>query len=207
MNKEKFNAFWGTGDKLEFSTTAFSSHMPMFQDKLGANVNLVADFNFKDIKVRIGKDDADLSVDYTMGIDVSTLDVNGTKSASRFYDEIKMTTTANARAEDDVVYFSLLSNKVDEETTIGKKTQPISSDLSLSEGEYREFITTFGLYMNYLRKYLNNVYFKKGIRFPYNPKEIYTTLDFHPGSAHIFLDVAEEASTFFKKQYWDEKAK
>lgn len=61
--------------------------------------------------------------------------------------------------------------------------------------------------MNYLRKYLNNVYFKKGIKFPYNPEEIYTTIDFQPGSAHIFLDVAEEASKFFKMQYWDENAR
>lgn len=30
MNKNLFNDFWGTGDKLDFSTTSFSSHMPMF---------------------------------------------------------------------------------------------------------------------------------------------------------------------------------
>lgn len=119
MNKEKFNAFWGTGDKLEFSTTSFSSHLPMFQDKLGANVNLVGDFSFKDMNVHLGRDGADLTLDYTMGIDVSTIDANGTQSASRFYDEIKMTTTANVRAADDIVFASLLSNKVDVDSTIG----------------------------------------------------------------------------------------
>ena len=61
--------------------------------------------------------------------------------------------------------------------------------------------------MDYLRKYLNNVYLKKGLKFPYNPEEIYTTVKFNPGSAHIFLDVAEEAAAFFKNQYWDENAK
>lgn len=174
---------------------------------MGANVDLSADFTFKDIKVSFSRDDADMTVDYTMGIDVSTIDKNGTVSDSRFYDEIKMRTTANLKAVDDVVYATLLLNQVDVDGTVAKKTQPIRSDLKLSEAEYREFITTFGLYMNYLRKYLNSVYFQKGIKFPYNPQEIYTTVDFAPGEAHIFLDVAEEADIFFKQQYWDENAK
>jgi hypothetical protein len=32
--------------------------------------------------------------------------------------------------------------------------------------------------MNYMKNYLNDDYLKKGVRFPYNPKEIYTTLGF-----------------------------
>ena len=32
--------------------------------------------------------------------------------------------------------------------------------------------------MNYMKNYLNDDYLKNGVRFPYNPKEIYTTLGF-----------------------------
>jgi len=52
------------------------------------------------------------------------------------------------------------------------------NSMNVSVPEYREFISQFGFFMNYMKNYLNDDYFKNGIRFPYNPKEIYTTLGF-----------------------------
>jgi hypothetical protein len=79
--------------------------------------------------------------------------------------------------------------------------------LDVSTSEYREFVSSFGFYANFLKKYLNNVYFKNGIRFPYNPKEIYTTLAFQEQSMHMFLTLNEDADQFFEDQLWDDKAK
>jgi hypothetical protein len=50
--------------------------------------------------------------------------------------------------------------------------------MKLTANEYREFISSFGFFQNYLKKWFNNVYFKNGLNFPYNPSELYTTLDF-----------------------------
>ena len=57
--------------------------------------------------------------------------------------------------------------------------------------------------MNYMKNYLNDDYFKNGIRFPYNPKEIYTTFGFQEKSMHIFLDLNENADQYFEDTYWD----
>ena len=53
--------------------------------------------------------------------------------------------------------------------------------LNVTVNEYKEFISTFGFFMSYMRTYLNNVYFKHGIIFPYNPDEIYTHIVFNKG--------------------------
>jgi len=50
--------------------------------------------------------------------------------------------------------------------------------MELTANEYREFISSFGFFQNYLKKWFNNVYFKNGLNFPYNPSELYTTLEF-----------------------------
>ena len=57
--------------------------------------------------------------------------------------------------------------------------------------------------MNYMKNYLNDDYFKNGIRFPYNPKEIYNTFGFQEKSMHIFLDLNENADQYFEDTYWD----
>lgn len=199
------NAFWGTGDKLKMDTTFLSSHVPIFQSKLGAGVALLIQVTYKNANIQFGKQGSDIIADFTMGMDVSTLSNNGTKAV--LYDEFKMRTTANVQAADDVVYISLNSLELDAESSRGSKVQPIRDNLNLDEIEYTEFVDNMGLYMNYLRKYLNAVYFKKGLNFPYNPEEIYTTVKFKEQSAHIFLDVAEDAERFFVNELWDEDAK
>ena len=113
-----------------------------------------------------------------MGISVSVEDVNGTNipAGTIFYDEFKMLSTANVKAADDIVYISLQTNKLDIDADKGHQTKPIMDKMNITTAEYREFVSSFGFYTNFLKKYLNNVYFKNGIRFPYNPKEIYTSI-------------------------------
>ena len=66
---------------------------------------------------------------------------------------------------------------------------------------------SFGFYLNYIRKYLNAVYFKSGIQLPFDSKEIYTSVAFKEMAMHIFLDLEDEADRFFEDEFWDEEAK
>lgn len=195
------NKFWGTGNSLNFNTSSLSPHLPLFEKKLGANQNLQVDLNFRDFKVQFGKMNTDVIMQYTMGFSLA-LDKNN--SETLFYDEFKMVTTANVRAADDIVYISLQSNKLDIDADRGHQTKPMMDKMNITTTEYREFVSSFGFYANFLKKYLNNVYFKNGIRFPYNPKEIYTTVKFKEQSAHIFLTLNEDADQFFEDQLWDD---
>ena len=63
---------------------------------------------------------------------------------------------------------------------MAKRSQPIHSSFDITDSEYREFLDSFGYYMNYLKKYFNAVYLKEGLKFPYNPEEIYTSVGFKP---------------------------
>lgn len=195
LNKDKVNKFWGTGNALNFNTSSLSPHLPLFQKKLGDNKPLKVDLNMRDFKVQFGKMGTDVIMQYTLGVAVALDQAN---SETLFYDEFKMLSTANVRAADDIVYIALQTNKLDIDADKGHQTKPMMDKMNITTAEYREFVSSFGFYANFLKKYLNNVYFKNGIRFPYNPKEIYTTLKFKEQSAHIFLTLNEDADKFFE---------
>lgn len=85
------------------------------------------------------------------------------------YDELKMVTSAKMHAENDLVYITLLKNKLFIDNQYGQSTEPMRNGMKLTANEYREFISSFGFFQNYLKKWFNNVYFKNGLGFPYNP--------------------------------------
>lgn len=89
-----------------------------------------------------------------------------------------MVTSAKVKSEDDRVFVTLLKNKLFIDNQFGQSTEPKRNGLKLTSNEYREFISSFGFFQNYLKKWFNNVYFKNGLDFPYNPDELYTTLEF-----------------------------
>ena len=74
--------------------------------------------------------------------------------------------------------------------------------MNLTPNEYREFLSTFGFTNNYMKKWMNDVVFRNGVRFPYNMSEIYTTIKFQEKSAHIFLEVEDNAAKVLEKGLW-----
>jgi hypothetical protein len=44
---------------------------------------------------------------------------------------------------------------------------------------------------------------KNGVRMPYNPKQLYTTVDFKEKSMHILLEAGEDAEEFLEDNFWD----
>jgi hypothetical protein len=121
---------------------------------------------FKDVKVLFGKFDTDVILGYTTCF---SLRMDVPNSPELIYDELKMVTSAKVRADDDVVFITLLKNKLFIDNQYGQSTEPMRNGMKLTANEYREFISSFGFFQNYMKKWFNNVYFKDGLSFPYNP--------------------------------------
>jgi hypothetical protein len=84
----------------------------------------------------------------------------------------------NMNATDDILFITLLNHKLNVNNKFGQKDVPMRNSMSLTANEYREFLSTFGFTNNYMKKWMNDVIFRNGVRFPYNMKEIYTTIKF-----------------------------
>lgn len=140
----------------------------------------------KDTSVLFGQFDTDMILEYT--ICMSWFDRNGTHL---MYDELNMISSMNVEAEHDIVYIKLLNHKLDIDSKFGQRSQPVMNNMDMSENDYREFLSTFGFTMNYLKKWLNDVYFREGLFFPYNISEFDTRLSFKEKSMHIMLEVED----------------
>jgi len=95
--------------KMNLSSTSLKNHLPIFEKKLGPNKPLTGLASFKDINVMFGKFDTDIIIEYTVCFSLR-VDVSG--SPELIYDELKMVTSAKVRADDDIVYITLLKNKL-----------------------------------------------------------------------------------------------
>jgi len=92
-----------------------------------------------------------------------------------------MVTSANMKMEDDIVYMTVLKHKLELENKFGViKTAPLRNGMNLTPTEYREFLSSLAFFQNFMRKWLNEIYFKNGVQMPYNPKELYTSVKFQP---------------------------
>ena len=69
----------------------------------------------------------------------------------------------------------------------------MKNSMKLTSNEYREFLSTFGFTMNFMKKWMNDVYLREGIYFPYGVDEFYTTVFFKEMSMHIMLEVEDKA--------------
>ena len=170
--------------------------MPLFQDKLGEDVPLNMYLHMKNPKVLLGQYDTDLIIEYTLAMQW----YNHNKEI--MYDELPIITSMDMKMKDDVMFIKLLNHKLDVDGRKGQKSQPIRNNMDMSENEYREFLSTYGFTLNYIKKWLNDVYLREGIPFPYNISEFKTELSFKEKSMHIMLEVEDEAEIFFEDNYW-----
>lgn len=198
FNEDRLNQFFAVNN-LKFDTTNFAKHIPIFKEKLGNNKPLRVKITYKDVNALFGQFDTDIILDYTMCLSFS-LDAIGSKEL--LYDEVKMITSMNMKAEDDILFITLLNHKLNVNNKFGQKNIPMRNGMNLTPNEYREFLSTFGFTNNYMKKWMNDVVFRNGVRFPYNMKEIYTTIKFQEKSAHIFLEVEENMDKLLEKDLW-----
>jgi hypothetical protein len=149
---------------MNFTTTSLGKHFPILQKKLGKNRALNGYTTFKDVDIIFGSYDTDIIASYTVCFQLKL--ENGDEI---IYDELKMVTSAKVHADDDQVYINILKNKLFIDNQYGQSSEPMRNGMKLTANEYREFISSFGFFHNYMKKWFNNVYFKDGLSFPYNP--------------------------------------
>lgn len=70
------------------------------------------------------------------------------------YDEIPMITSYDISSQNDIVYIKLLNNKINS-GLVRRKQLPLRNTMDMSPQEYKEFISTFGFTMNFMKKWLN----------------------------------------------------
>jgi len=92
------------------------------------------------------------------------------------YDEIPMITSGDVNAVNDIVTINILNNKIDAQAHTRKAA--LRNSMKMNDNDYREFLSTFGFTLNYMKKWLNDVVLRNGIQFPYNTKEFDTELKF-----------------------------
>lgn len=128
--------------------------------------------SYKDINVMLGQFDVDVIIEYTLCIAFFQDD---SKSKELLYDELKMVTSFNVKIDDDIAFITILNNKLDLPKKNLKK-EPVRNSMELTNNEYREFLSTFGFTMNFMKKWMNDVTLRGGVNLPYNMEEIYTSI-------------------------------
>lgn len=98
----------------------------------------MAKLGFKNINVLFGSFDSDLILEYTLTITVFKYE-DATNEI--FYDELRMVTSSKVEAKDDIVYFTILKNKLEIDNKFGQRTSPIRNKLNINQNDYREFIS------------------------------------------------------------------
>jgi len=61
----------------------------------------------------------------------------------------------------------------------------------MTENDYRSFLSDLSLTFNFIKKHYNDVILRRGIPFPYDVPEFYTSVAFYPGAAY-FLFLTED---------------
>jgi hypothetical protein len=172
LNTDKVNLFRGYKSSA-FDTSNFGDHIPLFKRKLGEKKPLSATLGYRDMNVKFGIWETDIVLDYTLLITV----FDGSDWEKEiFYDEIRVVTALKIETDNDVVYITIVKNKMNFDPRYGQKTQPMRNSLNITSNEYKDFISNLGFFLDWMRTFINEVYFKYGLIFPFNPDEIITTL-------------------------------
>ena len=108
----------------------------------------------------------------------------------------------NMEILNDIAFIKILKNNLDLKRFTQK--EPIKNSLKLTANEYREFLSTFGFTMNFMKKWMNDVTLREGVWLPFSMKEIQMGLKFQEKSAHIMLELEKSAEKAFEREFWDE---
>ena len=120
------------------------------------------------------------------------------------YDEVQMITALDMDTENDIMYIDLLTHKLDLSSKYGQKSKPERNHMQLTENEYREFLSTLSLTLDWMKVWLNENYFNQGVFFPWNISEFKTKIFYGEGTMHLMLEVEENAEEYFEENYWEE---
>uniref|UniRef100_A0A7S3CRX8 Uncharacterized protein n=1 Tax=Strombidium rassoulzadegani TaxID=1082188 RepID=A0A7S3CRX8_9SPIT len=197
LNEKKLNQLFERKD-LKMDTTSISHLLPVFEERVGKNKQLKVDLSFSKSKVEFYVDNVDIVLKTNMHFSISEAKA---KAPELIYDEIRVLLTLNLETSNDILFPYIEELKLDINQKYGQRSQPIRNDMKLSENEYKEFISTLGFTLNYVKKWLNDVHFRDGVKFPYGMNEFDSTVSFLPKQMHIMIEVEEQAEEFFEDEF------
>jgi len=143
--------------QYKMDSTSVGYFLPLFVEKLGKGVPLEAFLRIKDIDMKFGEYDTDVIISYTacLKFKKDTMHTKKTKTGhdieqwdELFYDEFRIVSTGSMKTKDDVLYMQILSHKLDNQNKYAQQAYPVKDNMKISENEYREFLSTFGFYLN-----------------------------------------------------------
>ena len=81
--------------------------------------------------------------------------------------------------------------------------------MGITENEYREFLSTFGFYLNKQKEWLNDHVLNngRGVHLPMGTDEIKLSLEFLGVAAHIFVEIMPDAGEWLETEWWDKEYK
>lgn len=200
--------FFDGRNDIKLNTSYLKKFFPIFYDRLGPDEDLTFRMEMKKPKVYFKSGDVDVAVEYILSLEVyhpNPKHQTGTLGMTNPFllgDDIKIVTSFNLKTSNDVLYPTIVEHRVDINERYGQRTQPMINNIKMSENEYKEFIMAFEFTLNYLKKWMNDVHLRNGLKFPYGMEEFDSETQFTPGLMHIMLEVEEEAEEFLEDKYW-----
>lgn len=205
LNEERWNRLFrldGRPDRarMGLNTDDIAKHLPIFKEKLGhgAPKDLRIVLGFDNIHLLFGQFDTDVVLEYTMAIQFL---VDGPGGQELIYDTIQMVASANVETNNDKISVDILNLKPDPTGSHQNREAPLRNTMNMSKRDYREFISTFGFTMNWM-KWLNEVEWAEGLNFPFNTTEFNSTIEFQEKSMHVLLEVELDAGEFFDDEFY-----
>jgi hypothetical protein len=132
--------------------------------------------------VLLGQQDTDMILRYNMHLWIS---IDGGREL--LYDEVMMVTAVDVESKNDVLFVKIINNKISSQ--MGRKLMPLRNSMEMTPADYREFISTLGFTTNFMKKWLNDVVLRAGLKMPFKMDEIETEVQFQDKSMHIMMEV------------------
>jgi|DEB0MinimDraft_12_1074336.scaffolds.fasta_scaffold27857_1 hypothetical protein len=204
INEDRWNQMFLVQD-FKFDSSSLGSHIKIFEEKLGKNRPMHVDVSFKDIKVTFGQYEVDMIVDYTLCMSWRT-ELLGSKEL--LYDELIMQSSANIRAESEILHIDLIEHKLNLDARGGNRDMPKRNSMDLTTNEYREFLEDMSFSTAEFKKWLNDVVLRGDrVKFPYNLKEFQTSLQFEKQKLHVMIDIEDKAYQYLEQALWNDDHK
>lgn len=180
---------------VNFTSSSISRQLSIFEEKLGADVPLRFELSYRDMDIDFGPDFHDISMRYMLQIKVIPDGLNRMNLKTShviIYDELPMTQSLNVELQDNILYAKIDKLALNIHERYGQKSLPKENNIDLTENEYKTFLNEFGLTLNFIKKYYNDVILRGGIDFPYDVPEFYTSVKFGPNAMFFLFETEEE---------------
>lgn len=106
-------------EHIRLTTSSLEAIYPLFADKLGPDVEITAQFHMRDVNVLFSQHETDIIMEYTLCLSWKT------EQQVEMYDEVRMISTMDLETDNDIMYITLLSHKLDVSNKFGQRSLPM----------------------------------------------------------------------------------